>query len=314
MIIPMKVTGLGQCSLDHIFIVDSYPEPDTKKEMLQWTVAGGGPVATALVSLSRLGVSCRFCGIIGDDEAGEKISSSLKSENINLSGLIKRIDSTSQMAFIAVEESSGKRTIFWQRPSAKPLSPDEIPGDFLEDCDFLLVDGLMTEASMYAAKIAKKRNIPVMLDAGRVRDGMIELAHICDYVVASEEFAREFAGNDEDFNPENALDKMKSFGAKAATVTLGSDGSITVCKNEVFRTPAFAVDIVDTTGAGDVFHGGYIYGLLQRWDIRKVVRFASAFAALKCRKPGGRAGIPGLEEVEHLIESSAPDKLGKRKD
>ena len=303
MIIPMLVAGLGQCSLDHIFIVDSFPAPDTKKEILQWTVSGGGPVATALVSLARLGVSCKFCGIIGNDEAGEKISSSLDSENINLSGLIKRFDSTSQMAFIAVEESSGKRTIFWQRPSAKPLNPDELPGDFLDDCDFLLVDGLMAEASIYAANMAKNKNIPVMLDAGRVRDGMLELAHICDYVVASEEFAREFAGNDECFNPENALNKMKAFGAKAATVTLGSEGSITVCENEVFRTPAFAVQTVDTTGAGDVFHGGYIYGLLQNRDIRQVVMFASALAALKCRKPGGRAGIPSLEEVENLIDS-----------
>ncbi|RJQ15330.1 MAG: sugar kinase [Nitrospiraceae bacterium] len=297
----MKVAGLGQCSLDHLFVIDSFPEPDTKKEVMKWAVSGGGPVATALVSLARLGVCCDFHGIVGDDESGRKISESLRAEDVNIAGLLTRKKSDSQVAFIAVEKESGKRTIFWKRPEAAPLSPLELPDNFLDDADFLLVDGLMTEVSVYAAGKAKEKGVPVMLDAGRLREGMMELVRLCDYVVASEEFAKALAGKGP-FVPEDIVVRMKTFGAKAATITLGDKGSMTACGDEVFYTPAFRVDVVDTTGAGDVFHGGYIYGLLQKWDIREVLRFASAFAALKCRELGGRKGIPTLNEVVAFLK------------
>ncbi|MEW6600805.1 MAG: PfkB family carbohydrate kinase [Nitrospirota bacterium] len=299
----MKVAGLGQCSLDNLFLIDSFPEADTKIEVIDWTTAGGGPVATALVSLSRLGVRCCFHGITGDDEAGIKIRDSLKAESVDTEGLLARTRSLSQVAFIAVEQASGRRTIFWKRPSAAPLKPDELPDSFLDHADFLLIDGLMTEASFYAARKARKMNIPVMLDAGRMREGMIELARMCDYVVASEQFGRELVSGSGPFDPEEAVRLMNPSGAKASTITLGSKGSITITGNEIFRTPAFNVDVVDTTGAGDVFHGGYIFGLLKKWDIKEVLRFASAFAALKCRRPGGRAGIPTLRETEDFMSS-----------
>jgi ribokinase len=298
----MNVAGLGQCSLDNSFIVDSFPIPDTKKEVIEYRTAGGGPVATALVSLSRLGINCSFYGITGDDEAREKIRNSLKVENINVDGLVTRRHSNSQIAFICVEKGTGRRTIFWKRPSSKPLAPEELPANFLDDVDFLLVDGLMADISMYAAKKAKEKSIPVMLDAGRLREGMLELAQVCDYLVASEEFAREFSEDRESFSPEQVILQMQSFNARASTITLGNKGSVTTCGDEIFHTPAFKVDVIDTTGAGDVFHGGYIYGLLQKWGIKRVVRFASAFAAIKCRKLGGRAGIPGMNEVENFLK------------
>jgi ribokinase len=299
----MKVAGLGQCSLDNLFIIDSFPKPDTKKEVIDWTTAGGGPVATALVGLSRLGIDCSFYGITGDDEAGKKIADSLKAEDVDIKGLIVRPQSCSQVAFIAVEKGSGRRTIFWKRPSAAPLKPEEVPGDFLDNTDFLLIDGLMTAASFHAVRKAREQNIPVMLDAGSMREGMIELAGLCDYVVASEEFGRELFGNSGTFDAEAAVRHMCSFGARASTITLGDRGSITIAGDEVFRTPAFRVKVVDTTGAGDVFHGGYIFGLLKKWDIKDVVRFASAFAALKCRQLGGRAGIPTLRETEDFLSA-----------
>lgn len=300
----MTVAGLGQCSLDYLFVIDDFPKPDTKKEVVQWTASGGGPVATALASLSRLGLESAFYGIIGDDETGEKIVDSLKSENINTTGLIKRREAYSQTAFIAVEQNTGKRTIFWKRPSGDPLHPEELPGDFPGTANLLLLDGLMTDASLYAACTARERAIPVMLDAGRVRPGMLELAGLCDYVVGSEEFARELTDADGDFLPEKAARKIRSLGAGTATVTLGSNGSITLSGDDMFYTPAFPVKTVDTTGAGDVFHGGYIYGILQKWPLQDVVKFASAFAALSCRSLGGRAGIPSLRDTLSLIELS----------
>ncbi len=300
----MNVVGLGQCALDYLFVIDSFPLPDTKKEVNDWTVCGGGPVATALVSLSRLGVNCFFYGIASEDQIGKEIRDSLERENVDVNGLLKRSDSCSQVAFIAVEKESGKRTIFWKRPSGSPLKPEEIKSSFLDNADFLLLDGLMAEASVYAARRAREKNIPIMLDAGKMRKGIIELASICDYVVASEEFGKDLTGEGHagSFDPEEALMLMKSFGTKASTITLGNKGSVTMAGDEVFHVPAFKVSVVDTTGAGDVFHGGYIYGLLRKQGIKDAVRFATAFASLKCRKLGGRGGIPALEEVEALLK------------
>jgi len=295
----MNVTGLGQCSLDYLSLVDIYPENDTKKEVLAWHEQGGGPVATALVALSRLGIKCNFFGVVGDDEAGEKIRRSLSGEGVEVKGLITRKGSSSQLAFIAVERHTAKRTIFWKRPSGMPLQPEELRNDFLQGCGFLLIDGLMMEASLAAAKKARDLNIPVMLDAGSARLGMLELARLCDYVVASEVFAK---GLKWELTAESLQKERESLGVKALTITLGEQGSMTASEGQVFIMPAFRVDAVDTTGAGDVFHGGYIYGLLKGWDLRRTVRFASALAAIKCMRLGGRTGIPSLSEVMEFLQ------------
>lgn len=295
----MHVAGLGQCSLDYIALVDSYPEIDTKKEVLEWHEQCGGPVATALVALSRLGMGCRFYGVTGDDPEGEKIRQSLVDEGVEVRGLRRRRNASSQLAFIAVEKSSAKRTIFWRRPSGGAIRADEIGEDFFEGCGFVLLDGLMTEVSLHVSQSARARNIPVMLDAGSPRPGLLEITGLSDYLVASETFAE---GSGWELSPEFLLRKKDALGLKALTITMGEEGSITVAEDMAWQIPAFTVDVMDTTGAGDVFHGGYIYGLLHGWDIQNTVTFASAFAALKCRKIGGRAGIPGLEEVMAFLK------------
>lgn len=301
----MKVSGIGQCSLDYFLVVDRYPEQDTKREVLESAVSCGGPVATALVTLSRLGLLSTFYGIIGDDCGGRNITQSLLFEKVQTTGLLTRNDSSSQTAFIVVEKGTGKRTIFWKRPSAAPLAPEELPADFPGDADFLLLDGLMVDVSLYAAKMARERGVPVMLDAGNLRAGMRELIPLCDYVVCSEEFARDIGGGVDAAYPERALECITSMGSETATVTLGDKGSVTTSGSVRFHTPAFSIQAVDTTGAGDVFHGGYIYGILKGWDLRDVVRFASACASLKCRRLGGREGIPFLEEVEEFLRNQA---------
>jgi len=295
----MHVTGLGQCSFDYLSLVDIYPQVNTKQEVLQWQEQGGGPVATALVALSRLGVSCSFHGIIGDDEAGRQIRQSLADEGIDAKCLVQRKDSSSQVAFIAVEKDSARRTIFWRRPSGKALQPDELGDDFLSGSNCLLVDGLMMDATLAAVKRAREMNIPVLLDAGSARPGMFELAGCCDYVVASEVFAEGLGWK---LTPQTLLKHSKALGTRALTITLGERGSITVADRRIIRMPAFKVEAVDTTGAGDVFHGGYIFGLLHGWDLECVVRFASATAAIKCRQMGGRTGIPSLDEVMQFLQ------------
>ena len=295
----MIVIGIGQCSLDNLALMDNYPAVDTKKEILQLQEQGGGPVATALVALSRWGVKCRFHGIVGDDDAGKKILRSLVEEGVTVSGLVIREKAASQVAFIAIEKDTAKRTIFWRRPTGRPLQAEELGAGFLDDSALLLLDGLMGEVSVYAAEKARGCGIPIMLDAGRLRADMSDLLKLSDYVVASEEFAKDLG-----WKPcrETLLRERENLGARILTITLGERGSMTASSdNDYIEVPAFQVHAVDTTGAGDVFHGGYIYGLLRNWSIKETVTFASAAAAIKCTKIGGRCGIPRLSEAKELL-------------
>ncbi|RII27692.1 MAG: carbohydrate kinase [Geobacter sp.] len=294
----MLVTGIGQCCWDFLALVEAYPSADSKQEVFQWEEQGGGPVATALVALSRLGVACRFHGVIGDDGLGELVLGSLVNEGIDCQGVVLRSGSNSQRAFIVVEKENANRTIFWQRPTGEPLSPEELPEDYLNDCRLLLLDGLMVDVSLAAARDASRHGVPVMLDAGRLRPGMAELARLCSYVVAGEQFAFDLGwdGKDESF-----ASVASSLGAPVVTVTCGVRGSLTWRERGVIRQPAFPVPVIDTTGAGDVFHGGYVYGLLKGWELPSVLTFAGAMAAIKCTRPGGRSGIPDLPQVLNFL-------------
>ena len=294
----MRVVGLGQCSWDYLSVVDSYPTLDSKKEVLHWEEQGGGPVATALVTLSKLGVASRYHGITGDDEAGEKIRQSLVAEKIDVGGLLRREQSSSQVAFIAIHKDSAKRTIFWMRPQGPPLAPHELQEDFLEGANFVLLDGLMIDVSMHAAEAANRRGIPVMLDAGSLREGTLELARRCDYIVGSEAFGKRLGWEGDRLKFQKII---RSKGFKHITVTLGERGSISFVDDRIIEFPAFDVEVADTTGAGDVFHGAYIYGILLEWKLPEILQFASTVAALKCTKIGGRAGIPHLDEVSRFL-------------
>jgi sulfofructose kinase len=294
----MAVVGIGQCAWDILAVVDSFPQTDTKKEVLVWEEQGGGPVATACAALSRLGITCRFSGVTGDDREGAAIRQSLLDEGVDVAGLVTRSSASSQTAFIAIERSRGTRTIFWKRPSGDPLASEELPLNFLSGAEFLLLDGLMKDVSLYAASEARKAGVPVMLDAGRVREGMLELARLSNYVVGSEEFARELGWKDD---PESFRQEVRRLGFGITTITLGARGSVTFADDEVIVCPAFPVEVVDTTGAGDAFHGGYLYGLIRKWPLKDTVRFASAVAAMKCRNVGGRSGLPRLSEVQQFL-------------
>ncbi|HEY4707147.1 MAG TPA: PfkB family carbohydrate kinase [Thermodesulfobacteriota bacterium] len=293
----MKVIGLGQCSLDYVALVDDFPTEDTKEEVLDFTVQGGGPVATALVTLARLGVRTAMLGRVSDDLAGQEIRRGLKNEGVDVRGLVEKPDGASQQACIMVNGKTGSRTICWQRPTVPPLLARDVEASHFKGAGFLMLDGLMMEASKRAASIAAKRNIPVMLDAGSMRPGMLKLASGCDYVVCAERFV-----SDLKLSIKDAFKKLAVGRTRAVTVTFGDKGSFTYNEGKVFLQKAFKVKTIDTTGAGDVFHGAYTYGVLQGWDLKRTVEFASAAAAMKCRALGGRAGIPGLAEVQRFLK------------
>ncbi|MBF0564548.1 MAG: sugar kinase [Nitrospirae bacterium] len=297
----MIVAGLGQCSLDHIAFTEEYPGEDSKCEVTPWVVQGGGPVATALVALTRFGFKARFIGIVADDAAGDEIVRGLKDENVDVSRMVRHRGGLSQFACIIVSKRSGSRTIFWNRPTVRALSAGDIPGDFLDGVSMVHLDGLMEDASIALARMAKSKGITVMLDAGRVREKTMELLLLCDYVVAAKAFSDGFGKDAGD-----TLARLTGLGVKAATVTGGVRGSVTQVAGKIYHQPAYEVETVDTTGAGDVFHGAFIYGILSGLPMEYTLRFSAACAAMKCRKPGGRTAIPTVEEAFDFLTTARP--------
>ena len=297
-----SVFGLGQCSLDYLVRIETYPRPDAKCEFHEMVVQGGGPVATALVALSRWGVSGTFAGVIGDDDFGARIRDSLEVEGVDLAGLVVRAGAASQFAFIAAEPGRGTRTVFWRRPTGNPLSPQEIDVDRLGRADLFYTDGLMIDAALEAAALAARCGIPVFVDAGTVRAGMLELARFSDVFIASGQFSQQLVGRED---PLTACRELAALGPRLVGVTLGDRGYVARENEEVIEGAAHPVAAIDTTGCGDVFHAGVAYGLLQGWSTRRGLDFAAWAASRVATRLGGRSGIPPREDYHAAGDADA---------
>lgn len=303
-----QVVGLGQCSLDILGQADSYPELDQKTELSSLLLQGGGPVATALVTLARLGIPVAMIGAVGDDEFGRLIRQGLVAEKVDCTHLVQSPATSSQVAFIAVD-GEGHRNIFWHRGTARPAVPESLQALLPVSVRILHLDGLHLEPAIAAATVARKLKVVTVLDAGTMRPGMEKLLPLIDHLVVSEKFARQILSRND---PEAALKPLADYGAAAITITLGKAGSLSMhADGQVFRQSAFTVETLDTTGCGDVFHGGYIYGLLQDWPLPQTVRFAAACAALKARALGGRTAIPNLQEAESFLRGRVDESTWK---
>jgi sulfofructose kinase len=258
-------------------------------------IQGGGPVATALVALARWGLSCAFAGVMANDLFGSMTKSSLDAEGINTDGIVVRKGFVSQFAFIVSEPGKGRRTIFWRRPTGPPLSPEEIDHNIICRAKVLHTDGLFIEATLAACKAAKEAGVCVVVDAGSLREGMLDLAKLSDYFIASETFAQALVGDDK---PVEACYKLAEIGPRVVGVTLGAQGYVALAEGRLVERPAYPVEAVDTTGCGDVFHAGLTYGLFRRWDVDKSLDFGAWSASMVSRHLGGRTGIPTLEQVK----------------
>jgi len=285
----IDVYGLGQCSMDYLAPVDAYPGVDTKCEFAGLNVQGGGPVANALVALSRWGMTSAYAGVVGDDALGEEIRKGLAVEGIDTTGLRVRPDSRSQFAFIAAERQGGRRTIFWQRPSGAVLAPGEVDTAAIGRARVFHTDGLYVEAAIAGCRAARAAGATVVLDGGTLREGVLEVAALTDCCIVSEAFARRLVGGD---NPAAACDRLARLGPAMVGVTLGEKGYVALCGDRRIAGPAYPVAAVDTTGCGDIFHAGVIYGLLKNWSFDRTLDFAAWAAAMAATRLGGRDGIP----------------------
>lgn len=293
----LDVIGLGYAAVDYIGVVPHLPESDTKLPLESLVRQGGGPAATATVAAARLGARTAFMGSIGDDDLGEFILRAFDGEGVDTSHIVAFEGAASQFAFIMVESGSGNRTILWTRSDLPTLDPTKLDREFIQSCKVLQLDRHQLPACLQAARWVREAGGIVALDAGTYAPEAEELTPLVDVLIASYNYAVEATGEVDPAQAARALSR----GRRIAGVTWGGTGSWFVTSDgDEFHQPAFEVEVVDTTGAGDVFHGAFAFGLSREWDARRCARFASAVAALKCTKLGGRAGIPSYEEAEAL--------------
>ncbi len=296
------VVGLGLATIDFLGTVPRYPAADSKTQLRQVSIQGGGPVATALVAARAFGCRARLCTRLAGDDFGRYILRGLADAGVECD-LVGTAGTLSPFSFIAISEDDARRTIFTTPGDVAPLTPEEVdlPG-LLYAASALLVDGHHPRAQIAAAELARERSTPVLLDAGSLREGMGELVALCDVLIASERFAMEVAPRGE---AEDSLIELQHLGPRAVIITLGEAGSVGLFEDKLVRQPAHEVDAVDTTGAGDVYHGAFTAAHLRGYSFERAMELASAAAALKCRSLGGRAGIPDLEEVLAFLGWSA---------
>ena len=295
--------GLGYTCMDYLAVVPSLPELDSKLEMKEFLRQGGGPVATAMVALSRLGARVKFIGKVGDDEFGKYMLSELDREGVDTEDVLIEKGKTSQFAFIMVDELTGKRTILWTRGTVSNLSPREVRRESVLSGGILLVDDLEVEAALGAAAIAREAGVQVVVDASSKRKGMEKLAYLADHLIATERFVHSLTGAD---SLEDGLKTLVKSGPRVVCATRGEFGSVTVSGGDSFEFPAFPVPVKDTTGAGDVFHAGYVFGLIRNWDLKKRIEFATGLAGMKCTMLGGRTALPTESKMMEFMKSMAP--------
>jgi sulfofructose kinase len=293
------VVGVGLNATDTLILVPRFPAYAGKAPFDEEMISPGGQVASAMVACSRLGLRTKYIGTIGDDERGRVQWESLQSTGVNLDHVQRRKDCPNQSAYIIVDRSTGERTVFWSRPECLAMEPSEITPEQITCARLLHIDGHDTRAVAHAAAIAHRHGIPVTVDVDTIYHGFDRVLPFVDYLIANSDFPSNWTGRTDPFRALESL--QQEYGMKVAAMTLGSHGSLARAEGRYYYSPGFVVDCVDTTGAGDVFHGAFCYAVLQGMAMPDALEFSNAMAALNCTALGARGGIQGLAEIRGLM-------------
>ena len=296
--------GLGIIVLDHLISVTRYPESNSKNIIKSHTLQGGGPVPTALAVLGTLGKSTRLIAKLDDDYQADFLVRELHDFHVETDYIVHDDNINTPEAFIMIDERNGDRTVLLNRCKEADLTPDDVPINVIKKCAFLHLDGHETEAALCAAQVAKEHGVLVSIDIGSDRFIPDELLQCVDVAIVSESFAdAQLVKN----NPLKSAEKLLSFGPKISGVTCGERGCYFANPGQFFYQPAFPVNVIDSTGAGDVFHGASLYALMNNFSLRHTAVFASATAALACTKIGGKSGIPSLDDIIRFLQKNNID-------
>ncbi|NNE98226.1 MAG: carbohydrate kinase family protein [Pyrinomonadaceae bacterium] len=297
------VVGFGTNAVDYLIQVPEYPAFDSKLELNDYVQAAGGEAATTMVGLQRLGLKTSYVGRFGNDGAGDFGLKSLDDEGVDTSRSQRVDGARTQIAFIIVDENTGERTVIWKRDKKLQFTENDVSDEISESARVLHLTPHDTRAGIKLARKAREIGTIVSIDIDTIFEGVEDLLPLVDILISSAGFAESFTGIRDQ---RAALDRLKfKYGCKVIGVTLGQRGSLIHCANEFFETEGFAVPngCKDTTGAGDSFRSGFLYGFLSGESIEESARMANAVAALKCREIGARTALPDIRELNNLLRS-----------
>ncbi|MBM3737762.1 MAG: ribokinase [Acidobacteria bacterium] len=294
------VVGAGLNATDTLILVPRFPAYAGKEPFVEEILSPGGQVASAMVTCATLGLRTKYIGTVGDDERGRIQLDSLQGTGIDISDVQVRKGCANQSAYIVIDQSTGERTVFWRRPDELRLDPSEIRDDMITCSRLLHIDGHDTAAVERCAQVAKRHQIPVTVDVDTVYHGFDRLLPFVDYLITSSEFPVRWTNEND---PCKALESIQDeYGMRVAAMTLGAHGCMARFEGRFHYSPAYVVDCADTTGAGDVFHGAFCYGILQEMPLGGILSFSNAMAALNCTAIGARGGITTRDKAEALMK------------
>jgi sugar/nucleoside kinase (ribokinase family) len=298
---PFDAVGFGLNAVDHLVVVPQYPGFDTKTRLTEHRQSPGGQTATALVALQRLGLKTSYAGRFGSDAEGKVGWASLKDLGVDLEFAEVIEGSRTQIAFIIIDGKTGERTIIWDRDERLAYKPEEAPVGLAGQGRVLHLDAHDPPACVRMAAAARTAGTLVSADIDNIYPGLPELLPLIDILIASKEFPHRLTGINDG---RASLVELKSrYGCGLVGMTMGQDGAMIYCHGEFIHSPAYQVPggCHDTTGAGDAFRGGFLYGLLTGEDVETTLKFANGVAGLKCRALGARTSLPSKTELDDFI-------------
>lgn len=298
----VQVVGIGAAVLDVLMTVDSYPQEDTKQQSAQTKLQGGGPCATGLVAMSKLGVKSGYIGTVGDDMYGNYIRSAFETYGVDGKHIRVIPGTQSFHSVVLLNTSNASRTCVWNRGTVTPPQQSDVDLEVLKNAKYLHLDGHQMDCAVYAAQKAREFGVTVSLDAGAPYPGIDRLLPLVDVLIPSEEFSLKFTGYK---TAEEAAAKLyEMYHPQVLIITQGSKGGFIWDNGKAVRYPVFPVHAVDSNGAGDTFHGAFVAARVKGMTIAEAAAFASATSALKCTRVGAQEGIPGFEEVLDFMKEN----------
>lgn len=294
--------GFGLNAVDHLVVVAEYPAFDSKVRLLEHKQSPGGQTATAMVALKRLGLKTAYAGRFGSDAAGQFGFASIKDEGVDTEFAEVVEGARNQMAFIIIDARNGERTIIWDRDERLAYGEDEAPVALVARGRVLHLDAHDPLACARMANAARAAGTLVSADIDNIYEGLPGLLPLIDILITSKSFPHKLTGISDE---RTSLVELKArYGCTVVGVTVGTRGALIYCNGHFFESPAYEVPegCRDTTGAGDAFHAGFLYGLLRGADLETTLKLANATAALKCRDLGARAALPSRTELEEFTK------------
>ncbi|MEJ2556032.1 MAG: carbohydrate kinase family protein [Anaerolineae bacterium] len=296
------VIGLGVSVVDVVTRVDHFPAQEEVQHASAAAVQGGGPVATAIVTLARLGARVAMLDAVGDDWRGDLIREGFQREGVCTDYLKQVAGCTSSIASILVRQRDGARSIVFAPGTAPELSAAAVPRDLITSARILHLNGRHWEACLQACQHARESNVQVSFDGGahRYRPELRQLVPLTDVCIVARDFAEHYT---RETDIRKAAERLLEEGPGLVVITDGTRGSwIYPREGRPFHQPAYLLPpVVDTTGCGDSYHGAFLFGRLKGWDLEKTAALASAVAALNSQHLGGRSGLPSLEQVTSFL-------------